>query len=169
MTERDHDRAIELIARRGTEDLSSADSTWLESHLQACRQCADYAADFEKAGQLLRSVTVTATASLVTATQARVRARAIDLQEQHARAVLIALSFCIGVLSSTFSAWLWWKFGGWVAERLGLSSAIVEPGVLFFLILPALVIAVLMLVFPRPLLEETFLASLVRERPGGNQ
>jgi hypothetical protein len=45
----------------------------------------------------------------------------------------------------------------------------VEPGILFFLLLPAVVIAGLMLAFPGPVLSERFMAALAREREGGNQ
>ena len=70
------------------------------------------------------------------------RARAEQLREQQARAVLIAVSFCIGVLSSTISAWLWWKFGGWVAQHLGMAHRrSSRQGILLFLLLPAIVIA----------------------------
>src|SRR6266568_3150727 len=50
----------------------------------------------------------------------RVQARALYLHEQQSRTVLIAISFCLGVLSSVTSGWLWWKFGSWAAERYGL-------------------------------------------------
>ena len=114
----------------------------------------------DRTGQFLRSVAVTASPSLVMTTQARVRARALHLQEQQSRMVLIAISFCIGALSSALSAWLWWRFGGWVAERLGLSPAIVRAGShSVSWLLPAVVIAVLMLAFPRPLLEESLVTG----------
>ena len=58
--------------------------------------------------------------------------------------VLVTVSFCIGVLFSTASAWLWWKVGGWVVQQLGLPESIVGPGVLLFWLLPAIIIAVLM-------------------------
>jgi hypothetical protein len=169
MTNHDHERALELIMRRGTEDLALPDADWLNAHLAECSQCASYAGDFDRTGQLLRTFAVTATSALVTRTQERVHARAMYLQEQHSRTVLIAISFSLGVLSSVTSGWLWWKFGGWVAGKFGLPSLIVEPGVLFFLVLPALVIAGLMLAFPGPVLEERFMAGLARERDGGNQ
>jgi hypothetical protein len=91
------------------------------------------------------------------------------MQEQQSRRVLIAISFCIGALSSAGSAWLWWRVGGWVAERLGLSQAIVQPGIFLSLLLPAVVIAGLMLAFPTPVLEGKFMAALARERDGGDQ
>jgi hypothetical protein len=169
MTNHDHERALELIMRRGTEDLAVRDTEWLNAHLSGCSRCASYAEDFNQTGHLLRTFAVTATSSLVARTQERVHARALYLQEQRSRMVLIAISFTLGVVSSVTSGWLWWKFGGWVAGRIGLPSLIVEPGVLFFLLLPALVIAGLMLAFPGPVLEGKFMAALAREREGGNQ
>ncbi len=112
---------------------------------------------------------MTASPSLVSRTQQRVHARALYLEEQRSRQVLIAISFLLGVLSSATSGWLWWKFGGWIAAHLGLSQALVEPGILLFLILPAVMIAVVMLAFPSPLLEERFMAALASEREGGDQ
>jgi len=165
----DHDRANELIARCGTEEIAASDLAWLHSHLSACTECSDYAEAFESAGRLIRATSAMATASLVSRTQARLRARAHELHEQRSRMVLVAISFCLGAMSSAVSAWLWWRFGGWVAERFGLSQAIVEPGIMLFLLLPAVVIAGLMLAFPHHALEERWIAMWVREREGGIQ
>ena len=163
MTNHEHERAVDLITRGGVEDITAPDAAWLESHLALCSECAEYAKAFEQTGQLLRSVAVTASPALVMTTQARVRARAAYLQEQRSRMVLIAISFCIGAMSSALSAWLWWRFGGWVAQHVGLSSAIVEPGILLFLLLPAIVIAGLMLAFPHPIFEGSLMLALARE------
>lgn len=110
-----------------------------------------------------------ASAALVSRTQERVHARAAQLQEHRARVVLIAISFCFGALSSAVSAWLWWRFGAWVAERIGMSRAIVEPGIMLFLLLPGLIIAGLMLALPDHTLEERWTAALAQERKGGIQ
>jgi hypothetical protein len=170
MTNRDHERAIELIMRRGTEDIAASDGAWLESHLELCSECADYASDFDQAGRLLQSVAVTASPSLVMATQTRVRARSLYMQEQQSRFILIAISFCLGAMSSTLSAWLWWKFGGWVAARLGLSPAIVEPGVFVAWLVPSVIIAVAMLASSHPVIDRSVtLAWLGEERQGGRQ
>jgi hypothetical protein len=169
MTNRDHDRAVELITRRGTEDLAAADLCWLHTHLENCDGCSQYANDFDGIGRMLRTTTVTASSMLVTNTQARVRARAMYLQEQRLRMVLIAISFCLGAMSSAMSAWLWWRFGAWVAEHFGLSPAIVQPGIMVFLVLPAVVIAVLMLAFPQHAAEGQWMSALARERGGVNQ
>jgi len=166
MTNREHERALDLIAERGLEGINSSETAWLESHLAACAECSEYAALTESTGRLLRSVAVTASPALVMTTQARLRARAMYLQERRSRTVLIAISFCIGAMSSALSAWLWWRFGGWVAERVGLSSAIVEPGILLFLLLPAIVIAGLLLAFPHPVFEGSLMLASAREHEG---
>ena len=166
MSNQEHERAIELIMREGSEGIAARDSEWLESHLAQCSECAGYAAGFDQTGRLLQSVAITASTSLVRETQAKVRARAVYLQEQRSRMVLIAISFCVGAMSSTLSAWLWWKFGAWVAEHLGVSSAIIEPGILLFFLLPAVLVAVLMLAFPHPVLDDLLIARLSREQEG---
>lgn len=169
MTTHEHERAIELITRRGTEDLAAGDLHWLNAHLDGCGPCAQYAQDFDNTGHVLRAISITATPSLVASTQARVRARAMHLQEQRSRMVLIAISFCLGAMSSAVSAWLWWRFGAWVAERFGWSQAIVQPGIMLALVLPAIVIAGLMLVFPHPVTDGALMTALAREREGRNQ
>jgi hypothetical protein len=166
MTAQDHERAIDLITRQGTEEMSAATSAWLESHLETCAECADYASAFIGTERLLRAVAVTASPALVTTTQERIRARAAHLQEQRTRTVLMAISFAIGALSSAASAWLWWKFGGWVAQHVGLPSAVVQPGILLFLVLPAIVIALLLLAFPHPVFESSLMMGLAEERQG---
>jgi hypothetical protein len=162
----DHERAIDLITRRGTEEIAAHDLAWLEAHQATCPQCEDYAEAFANTGRLLRAVAVTASPALVMTTQARIRARAAYLQEQRSRMVLMAISFVIGAMSSALSAWLWWRFGGWVSEHVGLPSAVVQPGILLFLVLPAIVIAVLLLAFPHPVLESPFMTALAGEREG---
>jgi hypothetical protein len=166
MTNREHDRALDLITRRGVEDIASSDAAWLSSHLATCGQCAEYAALTDSTGRLLRSVAITASPALVATTQARLRARVTYLQEQRSRMVLIAISFCIGAISSALSAWLWWRFGGWVARHVGLPSAVVEPGILLFLLLPAIVIAGLLLAFPHPIFEGSLMLGLAGEHEG---
>jgi len=168
MTNHDHERALELIMRRGTEEVPAGDAQWLDAHLASCAECTSYAELFDDTGRLLRSVAITATPSLVARTRDRVHARAAYLEEQRSRMVLIAISFCLGAMSSAVSGWLWWRFGGWVADRFGLSQAIVEPGVILFLVLPALIVAGLMLAFPHPVVEERWMAAWI-EREGGSQ
>jgi hypothetical protein len=167
MTNRDHDRAVELIMRRGTEEIAGADGNWLNAHLAECLECSRYAADFDQTGELLRSVAVTASRALVVSTQQRLRARALYLQEQRSRVVLIAISFCIGTLTSVLSSWLWWRFGGWIAERLGMSSAIVQPGMFVVSLVPTVIIAVVMLVSSHPVIDRSLIMNALGEHQEG--
>jgi len=169
MTNHEHERAIDIITQGGVEDIETADAAWLQSHLAICSECAEYASLVQSTGELLRSVAVTASPALVATAQARVHARAEQLREHQTRAVLIAVSFCIGVLSSTVSAWLWWRFGGWLAGRLSLPGSIVEPGIFVAWLLPAIVIAVAMLASSRPVLDRSVTLAVLGEREGGRQ
>jgi hypothetical protein len=166
MTNREHERAIDLVTRRGVEDVASPDLAWLESHLAVCSECAEYADLVESTGQLLRSVAITASPALVAVTQSRVHEREAQLREHQARVVLIAVSFCIGVLSSAASAWLWWRFGGWAAERLSLPNSIVAPGILVAWLLPAVVIALAMLASSRPVLDRSVTLAMLGKQEG---
>jgi anti-sigma factor RsiW len=169
MTNHEHDHAIDLIARCGTEEIAAAESAWLEAHLSHCPQCARQADDFQQTGRFLRAVAVAASPRLVAATQQRVRARALQLREQQTRTVLIAISFCLGAISSGVSGWMWWRFGAWIAEHVGLSRAVVGPGIIVFLLLPAIASAVLMLAFPHSVFEGPVMSALGREREGVRQ
>lgn len=164
-----HDRAIDLLTRRDVEGISDAEDRWLELHLQECEDCTSFDHALSGAQHALRSFTVMASASLVESTRARVHARAQQLREQQARMVLIAVSFCLGVLTSTLTAWVWWKSGAWIAQRLGLPSGIVEPGVLLFWLLPAIVIAVLMVAFPPASFEGSLVQRFMKDRLRGMQ
>ena len=169
MNGNEHGRAMDLLTQREVEGIADGDARWLESHLAACEECASYELALSGAGRAMRSVTVMASASLVGLTQARVRARAKQLDEHRARMVLIGVSFCLGVVTSTLTAWGWWKCGAWIAERLGLPSGIVEPGVLLFWLLPAIAIAVLMVALPPAAFEGSLAQRYMRERLRGMQ
>jgi hypothetical protein len=169
MNGNEHGRAIDLLTRRDIEGIADADAQWLEMHLQECEECAGFDRALSGASHAVRSVTVMASTSLVESTRARVHMRAEQLREQQARTMLIAVSFCLGVVTSTLTAWVWWKCGAWVADKLGLPSGIVEPGVLLFWLLPAVAIAVLMIAFPRPAVEGSLMQRLLAERVKGTE
>jgi len=79
------------------------------------------------------------------------------------------VSFCLGVLTSTLTAWLWWKSGAWIAQKLGLPSGIVEPGVLLFWLLPAVAIALVMVIVPPAHFEGSLMQRFMREQSRGMQ
>jgi predicted anti-sigma-YlaC factor YlaD len=167
MNGNEHDRAVDLVMLRDLEGMADADARWLEIHLQECEECAGFDRALSGAAHTVRAVTVMASAALVDSTRARVRVRAQQLRERQARTMLIAVSFCLGVVTSTLTAWVWWEFGGWVADRLGLPSGIVGPGVLLFWLLPAIVIAVLMVTCPPTLFEGSLMQRYMKDRLRG--
>jgi hypothetical protein len=169
MNGNEHGRAIDLLTRRDIEGVADADAQWLEMHLQECEECAGFDRALSGASHAVRSVTVMASTSLVESTRARVHMRAEQLREQQARTMLIAVSFCLGVVTSTLTAWVWWKCGAWVADKLGLPSGIVEPGVLLFWLLPAIVIAVLMVTYPPALFEGSLVQRYMKDDSRGMQ
>lgn len=169
MSGNEHGRAVDLLTRRDIEGITESDVLWLQSHLAACQECASFERVLGGAEQAVRAVIVMASAPLVQSTRARVHARAQQLREQQARMVLIGVSFCLGVLTSTLTAWVWWKTGAWVADKLGLPSGIVEPGVLLFWLLPAVVIALLMVFVPPAKFEGSIMHRFMNDRAGGMQ
>jgi len=169
MNGHEHERAVDLVSRREVEGIAESEAHWLESHLAACEDCAQYEFALSGAEQAMRSFSVMASASLVESTQARVHARAVELRERESRRFLVAISFAMGVVFSTLSAWAWWKVGGWMVERFSLPSAIVGPGVVFFWLLPAIVIAVLLVAVPPAALDGSLVQRFMRERLRGMQ
>jgi len=165
----EHGRAIDLLTLRDIEGIADADAQWLEVHLQECEECAGFDRAMSGAAHAVRSVTVMASASLVDATRARVHLRAEQLREQQSRMALIAVSFCLGVLTSTLTAWLWWKSGAWIAQKLGLPSGIVEPGVLLFWLLPAVAVALVVAIIPPARFEGSLMQRFIREQSRGMQ
>ena len=141
MTRSDHERARELVLMQGVEDVSAGEGVWLESHLAACAECADFKEALELTSQAMRATPVLASSSLVSTTQARVRARAAELQDQQTRLYLIGISFCFGLLWSAGSMFLGWKLSGWLGERLHLEAWVIAAGLIVFWLLPAIAMA----------------------------
>jgi hypothetical protein len=169
MNGHEHERAVDLISRREVEGVTEADSRWLESHLAACDDCASFGLALGHAERAMRSFTVMASASLVQSTRERVHARAAQLRERESRRFLIAISFAMGVVFSTLSAWMWWKVGGWMVERLSLPSVIVEPGLVIFWLLPSIFLGILLVAFPESKFEGSVMHLFMKDRERGIQ
>jgi hypothetical protein len=169
MNGNEHGRAMDLLTQGDIEGIAENDARWLASHLAACEECASYELALSGAGRTMRSVTVMASAALVASTQARVHARAAQLRERESRRLLIAISFAMGVVFSTLSAWVWWKVGGWMVERFSLPSAIVEPGLVLFWLLPAIFLGILLVAFPESKFEGSVMHLFMKDRERGIQ
>jgi len=143
----DHERARELLLLRDVEGVCDSDAAWLASHLAGCAECSSFAEELELTESALRSMPVTAPLSLVSATQAQVRQRVAELRDQEARLFLIGISFCLGLLWSAGSAFVGWKFSGWLAEKIHVAPWIVATGLVVFWLAPAVAIAIGLLAY----------------------
>lgn len=169
MNTQEHERAMELIFRRDVEGISQGEGQWLESHLASCADCASFSQAMSGAEQAVRSSAVMASASLVEATRNRVHARADQLHERDSRRFLMAISFAMGVVFSTASAWAWWKVGGWIVERWSLPASIVGPGMVVAWLLPAICLGAFLIAFPHSSFEDSVMQSLLKERERGTR
>jgi len=145
MTQDTHQGARELLASTGTKDLSEAQRSWLQAHLEQCAACRDYAGAAGQVVAALRSMPLAADSRLVRATQMRVRFHASRLRESRERMWLVAMA-CLSVgLSATLTLPLLWRLFAWMGEWVGVSTLIWQAGYMIFFLAPALVVAVFLL------------------------
>jgi predicted anti-sigma-YlaC factor YlaD len=143
MTRNPHDEARELIALG--EGLSDVRQVWLRAHLDECDACRHYGEAAHGVVRALRSLPIAADSRLVHATQMRVRFHACRLRETRERMWLVGMA-CLGVgLSATLTVPFLWRLFAWMGERTGVSTLVWQTGFMFFFIIPALVVSLLLL------------------------
>ena len=143
MTRETHDRARELIALG--DGVADVDRAWLRAHLEECEACRRYAEAAQQAVRALRSLPLAADARLVRATQMRVRFHAARLRAARERMWLVGMA-CLAVgLSGAVTAPLVWRLFAWLGAQAGVSSPVWQAAFVFFCIVPALVVSVLLL------------------------
>lgn len=144
MSQELHARAAQLIAQERIEGLGAADQQWLRQHLAECRHCGALAAATEQALRVLRGVSVPLSKTLASRTQFRVRLRAQQLQgEPRWRTVWTAcgLSWAFGAATAPYV----WRGLEWLGQSMGLPNIIWELGFGLWWALPAVVVAVILL------------------------
>jgi predicted anti-sigma-YlaC factor YlaD len=162
-----HERARRLIALAGPETLSVAgrlsdnlsdqasSNAWLAAHLETCASCRAFAENAAETIHGLRAIPIAAERSLVSTTQRMVRRRALELQRQRERMWLVAVS-CTAVticaLLSTVALWLGFE---WLGARAQLASSVWQVGFLVFCVMPALVVAIMLLAKDKHLADHT--------------
>ncbi|MFL6300238.1 MAG: hypothetical protein ACJ71N_06485 [Terriglobales bacterium] len=144
MTQNSHDEIRKLIAT-SADDLSQAEQELLSAHLQDCASCGEYAASTAEIARALRAIPVAADSTLVRNTQARVRARAFALRQRQQWLTLVALACPLVGLSATITTPLIWRAFDWVGTHAGLSRPVWQAGFVFYSIVPALLVSVLLL------------------------
>jgi hypothetical protein len=144
MSQELHARAEQLIAQERVEGISTADQRWLQQHLAECAGCAARAAATEQAIRSLRGLSVSLPAALASRTQFRVRMRAQQLRgEPRWRVVWAAcgISWAFGAATAPYV----WRGLEWAGHRLSIPNFIWELGFGLWWALPAVVVAVILL------------------------
>ncbi len=138
-----HEQARKLIVLG--EDLSDAQQSWLQAHLQQCAVCRDYAEAAGRVVSALRSVPLAADSRLVRATQMRVRFHAARLRETRERMWLVGMA-CVGAgVSAALTAPVLWRLFAWMGEWAGVSNAVWQAAFTLLWIAPTLLVAALLL------------------------
>lgn len=140
-----HERAREMIALGRAEDLDGGRQEWLRAHLQECVDCRDYAEAAGSIVQAIRSQPFVAGFDLVQATQLRVRARATERRQQQERAWLVCLACLFVGLSAAITTPLFWRGFEWIGVWAGVSNWVWQTAFMYFWIVPALVVSVLLM------------------------
>jgi hypothetical protein len=145
MSEEIHRRAEQLIARERIEGLSEAERDWLSAHFEECARCSESARATDQALRALRTVTISLPTGLSSRTQFRVRLRAQELREREPRRralwVACAISWVFGILSAPYV----WRLFAWFGEQTGVPKLVWELGFGLWWAIPALFIAIVLL------------------------
>jgi hypothetical protein len=145
MKQNPHDEARELLTISAGEALPAPQQRQLQSHLEVCTDCRNYAEAAARVVRGLHSLPVAADSRLVRATQMRVRFHADRLRQAQERMWLTAV-LCLGVgFSAALTAPLLWRLFAWIGEWAAIPGPIWQAGFVFFGIAPALVVSVLLL------------------------
>jgi predicted anti-sigma-YlaC factor YlaD len=143
MTRNVHEEAQQWIALG--DGLAEAQRTMLDAHLKECADCRNYADAATRTIRALRSLPLAADSRLVRATQMRVRFHASRMRETRQRMWFVGVA-CLGVgLSAAVTAPFLWKLFAWMGELAGVSAPVWQAGFVFFWIVPALVVGVVLL------------------------
>jgi len=145
MSENVHERALQLIAQARVEGIPEADSAWLRTHLETCDFCTEHARQTDRALRMLRTAAIPLPDGLASRTQFRVRLRAQELRERepHRRALWLAcgISWVFGIVSAPYV----WRLFAWFGERTGVPKIVWELGFGLWWTIPALFVAVVLL------------------------
>jgi hypothetical protein len=139
-----HVRAEQLIAQERVEGISAADHQWLRQHLAECSSCASRSAATQQAIHSLRGISIAIPPALASRAQFRVRLRAQQLRsEPRWRMVWLAcaVSWAFGAATAPYV----WRGLEWAGQHIGVPKIIWELGFGLWWALPAVAVAVILL------------------------
>jgi len=140
-----HERARLLIALSGSEEVSTAEQSWLAAHLESCVTCREFAENSRETVRSLRAIPITAGANLRSTTQMRVRQRAQELQRQQEWLWVILVCCAAVTLCSAFTTAVLWYGFAWIGQLARLSAPVWEVGFAAFCLMPAILAGILLL------------------------
>jgi hypothetical protein len=145
MSEEVHARAEHLIAQERVEGISPAERQWLDQHVQECERCAGQARTTEEAVRALRAVAVPLPRALASRAQMRVRLRAEQLQAYEPRWRMVWAACGVSWVFGAVTAPYVWRGLEWIGHRMGVPDLVWEMGFGLWWALPAIVVAVVLL------------------------
>jgi predicted anti-sigma-YlaC factor YlaD len=140
MSEHLHKHTRQLLAAARVEGISDAEQAWLETHMQECVQCGEYASSLERTIRGVRSLAAPPDPALVETTRRRVHFRARELREHEARTRALWLSCALSWILGAFSAPLLWRGFEWIGHRIALPDLVWQTGFLLWWFVPAAVV-----------------------------
>ena len=148
-----HKHAQLLIDQSVVSGISEAEQSWLRDHTSECAKCRHYAEISARVIRGLGSFSFEIEPGLNVQVQSAVTERAQvlavdrDLYRRFFKGFVIALALtCVGSVAV-------WKSVAWAAAQANLPSAAWQTGVVIFLALPSLSVALLLIAAPRYLLN----------------
>src|SRR5260370_5847277 len=140
-----HEGALQLIAQERVEGLSQAERDCLAAHLQDCSRCAELARQTDNALRSMRTAAIPLPDGLASRTQFRVRLRAQELREREPKRRALwaacAVSWAFGFASAPYV----WRLFAWFGERIGVPKLVWELGFGLWWAIPAVFVAVVLL------------------------
>lgn len=135
-----HERARRLIAAERVEGIPAAERVWLDSHVEACAECAEEAAAVAAAIDLLRASPVLADADMVRRTRLAVRQRAEDVRIDSARAVPLWIAGALSVAWMLVTIPYGWRAFAWLGQAARVPEPVWQGTFLMCWFLPATIV-----------------------------
>jgi hypothetical protein len=155
MSENLHARALQLVAKARVEGLADSERDWLTAHLQDCEFCSEHTRQTDRALRSLRTAAIPMPTDLASRTQFRVRLRAQELREREPKHrvlwIMCGLSWVFGVGSAPYV----WRLFEWFGQHTGVPKLVLQLTFGLWWAIPALFVAIVLLMESAKRTEET--------------
>lgn len=142
MTKDLHERAKGLVGADRVEGIPAADREWLDTHLQICTACQNFAGATERAIRSLHLVPVRVDPALVDRTRRAVQVRAHELRGQPSQLLPLWMSCALSWVLGGLTLPLVWQGIEWLRRYVDLPSPVGFLLLIVWWALPTLAVAV---------------------------